>query len=542
MSITTQPIFIGKNHTFTLQHFYAALHKHVPLALNDETKGRLIQTRRFVDHLLNQNDVRVYGLNTGFADLRDRVVSKEEASVLSENLLLSHDAGIGESFSADVILGAMILRANSLAKGHSAIQVESLETLLAMIEHQIIPDIPCTGSLGASGDLAFLARLGRAMQGHEVTVSYKGKRMDAGEALTRAGIRPFEPAAKEGLAMTNGTSFMASMMAIGLQRFIHTWENLFATMTLHLCATSSVDAAFSGAIQQVRGQHGQVVVAEIFRSLLEGSPFLDKTGVQDDYSQRCLPQILGPKIEMVMALFDQIEAELDAVTDNPLLFCNEEISPDIAEERILTFEGDRWCVLSGGNFHGETSSTVADAMRLANAKLALTLERQLTYLCNPGRNKGKLPIYLIPDAKNIGLHSGLMLTQYTANSLVQQICHKATPTTNFNLTSGNEAEDIVSYGASSAHLLLEQLELMEQLTTIHAIATTQAYAIVRESVEVHEELTSERLFALMGSGFPLRKDQPFAPHYKTFGKLLATDSLRACIGYPLAGRLGYQEG
>jgi histidine ammonia-lyase len=201
-------IIIGSDHRLTLKAFFSSLDPSNKLTLSSETKKRLTETRRFIQHLLSQK-ITVYGLTTGFADLRDRSVNPDSASELSLNLIRSHDAGIGEPLPSDVVLGAMILRANSLAKGHSGFELKSLETLLKMIEHRIIPEIPCTGSLGASGDLAFLARLGMAMCGEEVPVVCECKRMSAKQALKKFAIAPFKPSAKEVLSLTIVNSFMA---------------------------------------------------------------------------------------------------------------------------------------------------------------------------------------------------------------------------------------------------------------------------------------------------------------------------------------------
>jgi histidine ammonia-lyase len=537
---TKNQIDIGAHRIFTLDDFQDLLLRRVELVLGEKAKARLEETRKFIDYALEKN-LKIYGLTTGFADLRDKVVSPEDAGQLSINIIRSHDAGIGEPIERSIVRGAMILRANALSKGNSGFQEKSLQTLIGMINHDIIPEIGSFGSLGASGDLAPLARLGRAMQGDDVEVFYRGEKMMAGEALSRAQIKPFVPSAKEGLALTNGTSFMASMGAIGYLRQLHLFENMISLVTLYANCMEAVDAAFSKSIQNVRHQAGQTLVADILRILFEDSPFIDKKGIQDDYSLRCLPQIIGAKLEPFLNLKKVIFNELDAVTDNPLIFKNEEISSDVPEGRRIPFGGDEWSVLSGGNFHGETLATALDTLRALNSKLALTLERHMTVLNNPSRNKNKFPAYLIGDEKNVGLLSGFMIPQYTGNGIAQKICDLADPVTKYNMTSGNESEDIVSYGYSSGLKWLEQLKAFENLIVVYTTMVAQAYSLKRDSFEtpLDQSLLSERLFSHIqkATAFPMNGDRPFDQVFKTLKALLATNVLREEIGYPLTSEL-----
>lgn len=542
-------ISLGKRYSFGLKEFKEAVYGKKQICLCSSAIQRLEETRLFIDHLL-ANNVKVYGLTTGFADLRHQSVDPEQAAQLSTNLIESHDAGIGSSLDYNTILGAMIVRASSLAKGHSGFQVSSLKTLLAMIHHKIIPLVPKTGSLGASGDLAYLARISRAMMGAEVPVWFKGSLTTAAAALQEAKISPFVPLAKEGLAMTNGTSFMTSSLALAYLQELHELENILAMQGLFLNSIGAIDAAFNDCIQEVRHQTGQRNVAKILSEHFVNSSFIDLIGVQDDYCIRCLPQIFGSKIEVILEQYRKIEGELDAVTDNPLLFKENEISGDVALQRILFFEGERWVVLSGGNFHGEVLTTISDIICAANAKIALTLERQITYMLNPFRNKNRLPTYLIPHSSEIGLSSGYMITQYTANALAQKIAQFGIPTSIFNITSANESEDVVSYGATAVERLLQQIQLLKELNVIYLCVSLQAYAIAREKKikegsTIHPELLAERVFQLArscdGETYPFTKDQNFEKRYQNASQLLATDQLRQIIAFPLAAAIGLTE-
>lgn len=512
-------IEIGPDHQLTLGQFFEAFEVSNELVLSKKSKERLQSTRRFIQHLLDSK-TSVYGLTTGFADLRDRLVDPSGAAELSMNLIRSHDAGIGEPIPGEIVLGAMILRANSLAKGYSGFCLESLETLLQMIRHRIIPEIPCTGSLGASGDLAFLARLGMAMCGENVPVVYAGEKMSSKEALKRQGIAPFKPSAKEGLALTNGTSFMAASLAMAYQDSQQLFLRTLDLMGLFLNAVRATSAAFSDCLQQVRGHKGQIEIAKRLREKIAHSPFINDAKIQDDYCIRCLPQLLGPKWDLITSFKAAIETELDAATDNPLIFCDKELSSDIPITKQFQFEGQTWAVISGGNFHGEVISTICDGIVAAQSKIALILERQITYMLNPARNKGVLPIYLIPHQANEGLHSGYIITQYTANALAHKICLLAAPVQPFNLTSGNESEDIVSYGATAVERLQEQLKLLRQLLSIYTTVVLQAYSIQREnySEEARSGCWGEAFFqqelAQTGLSYPFLKDEPFATRYR----------------------------
>lgn len=512
-------ISIGPDRKLTLKDFYTLLNPNNQLTLSETCITRLASTRRFIHHLLSTKNP-VYGLTTGFADLRDRIIDPQSAADLSLNLIKSHDAGIGAPLPYEITLGAMILRANSLAKGYSGFSIEGLKTLIDMIHHRIVPEVPSTGSLGASGDLAFLARLGMAMCGEKVPVLYQGKPTTAEEALKICGITPFSPQAKEGLALTNGTSFMASSLALAYRNVNHLLTRALDLIGLFLNAVRATPAAFSDCLQQVRGHSGQIQIAQLLREKLANSPFVDPKKIQDDYCIRCLPQLFGPKWELIESFRNAIEIELDAATDNPLIFRELEISEDVPQENRFSFEGDVWGVVSGGNFHGEIISTLCDAIVASLSKIALTMERQITYMLNPARNKGVLPIYLIPHCENEGIHSGYIITQYTANALTQKICLLAAPVQPFNLTSGNESEDIVSYGATAVERLQAQTGLLEELLAIYGTVVMQAYAIQRENypVEKLERSWCEQFYkaelSRTGLKYPYANDEPFTERYE----------------------------
>ncbi len=543
-------VLIGKKHKLGLLQFCdSVFNKKTTVDICPEVSEDLKKTRGFIDFLL-KHDIEVYGVTTGLADLRNQKVNPVEAAQFSCNLIESHDAGIGIPIPHDITLGAMIARASSLAKGNSGFQLKSLETLVQMINKKIVPQIPKTGSLGASGDLAFLARMARAMMGEDVPVWYKNKTISARKALEITGIQPFEPSSKEGLAVTNGTSFIISMLSIAYLQELNELENILALQGLFLNAISSQNTAFNGSIHQVRNHSGQVLVAQILSKHLEFTVFSDPSRIQDDYCIRCVPQIFGPKIEIILEQFKKIEIELNAVTDNPLFFRGDEITPDINPSKIWSVNNEFWTVLSGGNFHGECLTTIADTICASNAKIAITLERQITYMLNPSRNKNQLPIYLITDTEQSGLLSGYMITQYTANALVQRIAQLGTPTSIFNITSGNEAEDIVSYGSTAAERLLEQLQYLRELNAIYLTVAVQAYAIKREAYvatgkSIPPELLAEQIFEkiqdITEEEYPTSKEENFEKRYSQALKVLNSGVLRSIMGNPLYSLITKEE-
>jgi histidine ammonia-lyase len=524
---------LSQSYWMNLSDFHTCLNKPTQFFVNQEAIDRLDETRSFIDYLL-QKEYSVYGLTTGFGDLRNTSISADEAGLLSLNLIRSHDAGIGKPLSKEITLGAMILRAHSLSKGHSGFSKESLTVLLQMINARIIPEVPSTGSLGASGDLAFLARIGRAMAGEDVPVDYQGQKMSASDALRLESISCFEPKAKEGLALTNGTSFMASMLAIAYLEELQCLENLIALTGVFLNSVQAIDAAFYESIHNVRYQKGQILVARLLRPFFENSTLIDRYEVQNDYCIRCLPQIYGPKFELILEQRKRIEQELNAITDNPLIFKNSEITSDVLANRIIPFDNNKWAVLSGGNFHGENLTSYADTIAIANAKIALTIERQLTYLLNPFRNKQKLPIYLIPDENKIGLKSGLMITQYTANGLTHKICLLAQPSSTMNLTSANESEDIVSYGATACQKLLKQIVYFKELLAIYLVTCAQAYSLAKKDSSIQNPLV-EQIFSEIQEKmlFPITEDTSFDQKYRIAFDLLESGVFSKIIGAPL---------
>lgn len=501
------------------------------LVLSRDTEAHLSKCRAFIDHLMDQ-DTPIYGITTGVGDLRKVNVSPQMAEELSKSLIRSHDAGIGDAIPYDVTLGAMIITCNSLAKGYSGFSPQSLQTLIDMINHRIVPIIPESGSLGASGDLAYLARLGRAMMGDPVKVWYNDKVYDAGHALKLAEINAFNPKSKEGLALINGTSFMASNMALAYKKQIRLVEAMLSLMGVFLNSVNALDSAFSSEIQDARTQHGQKYIASILREFL-ADDYCGVDEVQNDYCIRCIPQIFGPRIEIILEQKRKMERELDAITDNPLIFHNTDLDSP-TQKYPFEFEGKYWGIFSGGNFHGENLTTVADAIALSNAKMAITIERQIAYLLNPQRNGKKFPTHLIPKSEQMGIRSGFMIPHYTSNALVHKICLLGQPSSLMNITSSNESEDVVSYGATACQKLSRQQILFEDLLAIYALAVCQSYSMATDSSAKINQRAKEVFDAFSTEiNFPVTCKHGFEDLYNLAKSVLTSTQLGRAIGNPL---------
>jgi histidyl-tRNA synthetase len=496
-------IKIVRNFKITYENFICVIDGKYKIEISDEVKERLDDIIDFIKELLKQN-TKVYGITTGFADLRDKIVSSEDSCKLSENIIKSHDVGIGKPLEKNIVKGAMFLRLVSLCRGYSAIQYTTIKLLTDMINNDIIPIIPFSGSLGASGDLCLLARMSRALIGEDIKL-YNGIRVK--EAFKMYNLSPVKLSSKEGLALTNGTSFSTSQAIFAFLEMEKYFNRAIHLISLLLSGVDTVKDAFTESINDIRGQEGQTIIAKKLTQLLEKHKSNPET-IQNDYSIRCLPQILGPLYEEIGKSKKILCNEMNAVTDNPLIYKNEEISKDVSENRIFKIKNNKFSVLSGGNFHGEYITRVCDNLRTCLVKTVLTMERQITFILNPNRHGLKnIPIYLIVDEKNIGLKSGFMIVQYTANSLAQKISKLGIPDSIFNITSANESEDVVSYSMSSAQSLYEQVNYFDEFLTLYSCVAVQVVSITKP--ELCEILKNIYDSYQIGLKYPRLEDESF---------------------------------
>lgn len=426
------------------------------------------------------NGAAAYGINTGFGLLAQTRIPNEQLALLQRNLLLSHAAGVGEALPDAVVRLILALKINALARGHSGITMELMNALLALLEHEVYPMIPAQGSVGASGDLAPLAHLSAALLGigH---VRIDGARVPATDGLRRAGLQPIRLHAKEGLALINGTQVST---ALALAALFGT-EDLFGAAivagAMSVDALKGSDSPFDARIQQVRGQPGQIAVAREYRELIAGSAIrashLDCTRVQDPYSFRCQPQVMGACLDLIGNCSATLRIEANAVTDNPLLFAD-------------TDE-----VLSGGNFHAEPVAFAADTLALAIAEIGSLAERRIAVLVDP--KMSGLPPFLVD---NSGLNSGFMIAQVTAAALVSENKTLASPASVDSIPTSANQEDHVSMATHAARRLLVMVDNAAAVVGIELLAAAQGIDFHRPAKssprleEVHAAIRRDVLF------------------------------------------------
>jgi histidine ammonia-lyase len=433
----------------------AVARHYVPVTLGSESVERIAAARAVIDTIAAE-ERKVYGVTTGFGHLSKVRIPHEQLEDLQHNLIRSHAAGVGEPLSEEIVRAMLLLLAASLARGNSGVRVEVVQTLVALLNARICPLIPSRGSVGASGDLAPLAHLALVLIGEGEAI-YQGKHVTGLQALQEAGIAPLHLVAKEGLALINGTHLMEAIAVLALadaETTLHTAE-VACAMSIEGLMGSHVP--LDVRIHQRRGQHGQQISAERLRKLVSNSEInrshQNCARVQDPYTLRCAPQVFGAVRDALEYCTNIFERELDAVTDNPLVF------PD---------DGD---VLSGGNFHGQPLALALDMLGIALAQLASFSERRIYNLMGPHEwDEGGAPLFLTP---NPGLNSGFMITQYAAAALVNEIKILAHPASIDSIPTSAGMEDFVSMGATSAHKALRILEQTQQVIAIELLCAAQ---------------------------------------------------------------------
>jgi histidine ammonia-lyase len=465
-----------------------ALHGDTAVRLAETARGPVTECRAFVERAVAEGRT-IYGVTTGFGALADVSVPRERLEELQVNLLRSHSAGVGAPLSRAETRAVMLLRANVLAAGYSGVRPELIDLLVAMLVRGVHPVIPARGSVGASGDLAPLAHLGLVLIG-EGEAEVHGTVMDGGAALASVGLQPLRLGAKEGLALINGTQVQTALgvlALLGAERAIETAE-VAGAMSLE--ALRGTPDAFDDAIQRLRPHAGQTASAQRLRALLADSEIReshrhDDPRVQDAYSIRCMPQIHGAARGAFDYARSVLVTEVNAVTDNPLVFAR--------EERVM----------SGGNFHGQPVAQVLDVIAIACADLGAVSERRIARLVDPALSG--LPPFLTPDA---GLHSGLMMTQIVAAALVADLRLHAHPASVDTVPTDANKEDHVSMGVGAAIKARMAVNLVESVLALELLTAAQAleflkplrpgrgvgaaYDVVRAHVPA---LTSDRVLA-----------------------------------------------
>ena len=497
----------------TIDQIAAVCRNHAFVELSEESRKKILESRKVVDELVAEKKT-VYGITTGFGKFSDVVISQDECTKLQRNLIITHAVGGGDPFPIDVAKGIMLLRVNNLSKGFSGIRLETVQTMIDMLNKDVTPFIPEKGSLGASGDLAPLSHMVLVMIGMGKAY-YQGELIDGGEAMKRAGITPIVLGAKEGLALNNGTQAMTSVGALALYDAIKLAKIADITDALCFEAQNGVTDALQPRVHEIRPHHGQGITAKNLLRLLDGSKNTTRQGeirVQDAYSLRCTPQIHGASKDAINYVKEHVDIEINSVTDNPLIF---------KEDRAG---------ISGGNFHGQPMALPFDFLKIAEAELANVSERRIERLVNPAYSG--LPAFLTNHG---GVNSGFMIVQYSAAAMVSENKVLAHPASVDSIPSSAGQEDHVSMGTIAARQAAEigrnvrRVLAMELMVACQGIdmrgnkglgkGTQAAYDLVRKCVPTLDE------------------DRPLYEDIEYCEQLLKDDSLINAVEAAIGGEL-----
>ena len=461
------------NQLVTLGELRQAWLEAVHVDVGPDARRAIAESQEFIDEVVSHGDT-VYGVNTGFGQLASVRISDDELAHLQENLVRSHAVGVGEDLDDDVVRLIMLMKVIALAEGFSGVRLELVETLCALINNEIYPRIPSRGSVGASGDLAPLAHMAGALIGiGEVRVN--GNLVPAPIALKEAGIEPVRLAPKEGLALLNGTQVST---ALALAAVFRTENLLSAALMAGAMSSDAIkgsDTPFDRRIQNVRGHGGQNAVAGVLRDLMRDSEIRasheDCDRVQDPYSIRCQPQVVGACLDVLRHVCKVLETEANAVTDNPLVFA------------------DSKAVLSGGNFHAEPVALAADYLALAIAEIGALSERRIALLID-GHLSG-LPAFLVEEG---GLNSGFMMAQVTAAALASENKSHAHPASVDSLPTSANQEDHVSMATYAARRLHTMLDNVADIVAIELLAAAQGIGFrrFRSSPQIEDVIAAIR--------------------------------------------------
>lgn len=458
--------------SLTIEQVYDVAVNRTKVQLTEDSKKKVIKCRQFVEKLIDDGKI-VYGLTTGFGKFANITIDKKDIEELQTNLILSHATGVGQYLPIDETRAIHLLRINVLAKGHSGIRLETLQTLIDMLNAEIHPCIPEKGSVGASGDLAPLSHLALVLLGHG-KAEYQGEIIDGSEAMKRAGLSTVRLAAKEGLALNNGTQVMTGIACLSLIRAENLAKSADLIAALTVDALTGTPSAYDHLIHKVRPHSGQINSAANMLKAMEGSPLREShikcPNVQDAYSLRCTPQVNGAVRNALNFVRQTLETEINSATDNPLIF------PD--EEKVL----------SGGNFHGEPVAFASDILGFTVSELGNISERRMEQMYNPALNRGLNP-FLAPRP---GIDSGFMIAQLTAASLISENKVLAHPASVDSIPTSANQEDHVSMGTIGA---VKARTILSNTTYVLGIELMSGCQAIQnrdyESSEVLKEIVNE---------------------------------------------------
>ena len=475
--------------SLTLPDVLRVARNRAPVTLDEQARARMQRVRDIVDRKLASGEA-VYGVNTGFGKLSDVAIPADRLKDLQVNLVRSHAAGVGPLLPEEEVRAMMLLRANVLAKGHSGVRPELADLLLAMLNAGLFPPVPEQGSVGASGDLAPLSHLALSMLG-EGDLCTGNRRGPAAELLAERGLRAVELGPKEGVALANGTQAHTAVAALALHDAHVLWHTAHVAGAMSLEALLGTPVAFDERIHAARGQEGQIRSAALLRALLADSEIREshRVGdprVQDAYALRCMPQVHGPVGDLLRFADDIVGRELNAATDNPLVF----------EDGSL---------ISGGNFHGQAVAMVLDMLAIGMTNLAVIAERRIDRLVHPDLNQG-LPPFLTQDA---GASSGYMIAQVTAAALASECKMLSHPASVDSIPTDGSKEDVVPMAMGAAWKLRRVVGNVRNVLAIELLCGSQGIDFRRP---LRSSAPVERAHSIVRALVPtMDRDRPVSP-------------------------------
>ncbi len=493
--------------SLSLEQIEAVAIQRTKIVLCADSIQKVEKCRRYVDKVIEEGQI-VYGLTTGFGKFSTVTIPRENIAELQENLIRSHATSVGEPYSKEITRAIMLLRINVLAKGFSGIRLETLQTLVDMLNSGIHPIIPRRGSVGASGDLSPLSHLALVLIG-EGEAELDGVILPGASAMQKAGLKPVKLCAKEGLALNNGTQVMAAIgvLAVLDAERLCKYADISAAMAID--ALKGTPRAFDELIHNLRPHPGQLDSAENIRNMLKDSALRESHrncgNIQDAYSLRCTAQVHGAVRDAISYARGVMEVEINSATDNPLIFADEEK------------------VISGGNFHGEPLAIALDTMAIAISELASISERRMEQMLNPALNRGLSPFL----AERPGIDSGYMIVQLTAASLVSENKVLAHPASVDSIPTSANQEDHVSMGSVSA---IKLLQVMENVFTVLAIELMIAGSALDQRVIPSSPVLELVKAQLRKEIEPLKKDRILYPDINRAVELLKSHKILAALG------------
>ncbi len=466
-------IDIGGN-SVSLPELRHVWERPVQLCLSHSARAAVEKSQRFLESFIETGGT-AYGINTGFGKLATKNIDASQLAQLQHNLVRSHAAGVGVRLPDEVVRLALFLKATALSQGYSGVRAELIDSLCLLVNHEIYPVVPSQGSVGASGDLAPLAHIACALIG-EGNVFYKGRSMTAASALDAAQLETLELAPKEGLALLNGTQISTSLALAALFRFEHVLAASIVAGAMSTDAVQGSDTPFDERVHRVRGHRGQQKIGSLLFKLMKGSEIrashVSCTRVQDPYSIRCQPQVVGSCLDALNRAAETLSIEANAVTDNPLV---------LAESNE---------VVSGGNFHAEPVAMAADYLALAIAEVGSLSERRTALLMDT--NLSNLPAFLVEDS---GLNSGFMVAQVTAAALASENKALAQPASVDSIPTSANQEDHVSMATYAARRLHDMVDNCQRIVAIELLAAAQGIEFhrpLKSSVDIEDSMRHVR--------------------------------------------------